>query len=69
MFGRNVCGRERNIRFLLGVLIVAAAIFYGSWIIAIIGIYLLLTAIYSYCAVNKVLGINSCSLLDRKPLV
>jgi type IV secretory pathway TrbD component len=68
MFGRNVCGRERDIRFLIGILAVIAAIFYGNWIAGIIGVYVLLTAVYSYCLVNKLLGRNSCSLLDRKPL-
>jgi hypothetical protein len=69
MFGRNVCGRERTMRFLLGVLVVVLSIFYGSWIAASVGIYLLLTAIFSYCPFNKALGINSCSLMDGRPSV
>jgi hypothetical protein len=69
MFGRNVCGRERTIRFLLGILIVGIGIFYGSWIIGIIGGIPLLTAVFSYCPVNHALGRNSCSWADRRPSV
>jgi hypothetical protein len=69
MFGRNVCGKERNIRFLLGILFLLSPILYGSWVIIATGGYLFLTAIYSYCPINKALGRNSCSLLDRMPSI
>jgi hypothetical protein len=69
MFGRNVCGRERSNRFLIGILVVAIGIFYTSWLTGIVGIMVLSTAIFSYCPINKALGRDSCSLLDRMPLV
>jgi len=75
MIGRNVCGKERDARFLAGILILLGAILYGGggmvlvWIIGALGVYLFLTALYSYCPVNKALSRNSCSLLDRVPLV
>jgi hypothetical protein len=69
MFGRNVCGRERTIRFLLGILLVGIGIFYSSWITAIIGAIPLLTAVFSYCPLNRALGRNSCSWIDRRPSV
>jgi hypothetical protein len=67
--GRNVCGRERTLRFVIGFLLVALGIAYGSWIIGIIGGIPILTAMFSYCPINKAMGRNSCSIIDGKPVV
>jgi hypothetical protein len=67
--GRNVCGRERTLRFVIGLLLVALGIAYGSWIIGIIGGIPILTAMFSYCPINKVMGRNSCSMMDGRPVV
>jgi hypothetical protein len=66
--GRNVCGRERTLRFAIGLLLVVLGIAYGSWIIGILGGIPILTAMFSYCPINQALGRNSCSLMDGKPI-
>jgi hypothetical protein len=65
--GRNVCGKERTLRFIIGLLLVALGIAYGSWIISIIGGIPILTAMFSYCPINSLMGRNSCSMFDGKP--
>ncbi|MFL5728623.1 MAG: DUF2892 domain-containing protein [Cytophagaceae bacterium] len=67
MFGRNVCGRERTLRFLLGVLLIVLGIFYNSWIIGLLGWLPIATAVFSYCPVNSLFGRNSCAWIDRRP--
>jgi hypothetical protein len=57
----NVCGTEKVFRALLGIVIIAAGIFYGSWWGAI-GLIPLLTAVIGYCPVSHALHFTSCSV-------
>lgn len=57
----NVCGKEKAIRAVLGIVILLAGLYYGSWWGAI-GLIPLLTAIVGYCPVNRVLKFSSCPM-------
>lgn len=66
----NVCGRERIIRGVLGLVLVIIAFIVGAtagWIMGIIGGFLLLTALFSYCPFNTLFHHNSCPI-ERKNL-
>ena len=67
----NVCGRERRTRGIIGVIFIVLAFIVGEiigWIIGIVGLSLLLTAMFSYCPVNAMAGRNSCRRYVRDPL-
>lgn len=65
MYERNVCGADRTIRIILGVIFailglfivgsaVAKGIFFALAAIAFI------TALTGFCPLNKLIGINTC---------
>lgn len=56
---RNVCGKERIIRAILGILILTVGIYYASWWGAV-GLIPLLTAITGYCPLNQAIHHSSC---------
>lgn len=55
----NVCGKEKIIRALLGVVIILAGLYYGSWWGAI-GLIPLGTSLVGYCPLNQVFRHTSC---------
>jgi hypothetical protein len=55
----NVCGKERVIRALLGILIMLVGFYYQSWWGAI-GLVPLLTAAIGYCPLSHALRFSSC---------
>jgi Protein of unknown function (DUF2892) len=57
----NVCGTEKYIRGALGILIILAGLYYGSWWGAV-GLIPLLTAIAGYCPLNRMIQHSSCPL-------
>ena len=65
----NVCGREKRVRSIVGVLLIIAAFVIGEtlgWVVGIIGIVLLLTAILSYCPVNALAHRNTCAIVPAR---
>jgi uncharacterized membrane protein len=67
----NVCGPERRVRGIVGVLLIIVGFIVAQtagWIIGIIGLVLLLTAMLSYCPINAIFGRNSCRAFIRDPL-
>lgn len=68
----NVCGRERRIRGIVGVILIIVGFIIGGnalgWIVGIVGLVLLLTGILSYCPINSLTGRNSCRVYTRDPL-
>lgn len=67
----NVCGRERRTRGIMGVILIVVAFIVGEVfgrIIGIVGLALLLTAMFSYCPVNAMAGRNSCRRYVRDTL-
>ncbi len=61
----NVCGRERNLRAMIGVILIVIGMIVANWIVGVLGLAVLLTAIFSYCPVNQLLHRNSCSVTQR----
>jgi hypothetical protein len=58
---KNVCGAEKWIRAFLGVAILLAGLYYGSWW-GLIGFIPLITAVISYCPVTHAIGFSSCRM-------
>ena len=69
---KNVCGREKRTRGILGVLFIVLAFIVGEtlgWIIGVVGLALLLTAMFSYCPMNALMHRNTCNRpVIRTPL-
>lgn len=61
----NVCGRERNIRAMIGVILIVLGMVIANWVLGVVGFALLLTAVFSYCPVNYLLHRNSCTVKER----
>jgi len=59
----NVGKGDRIFRAVLGVLIIVAGLYYGSWL-GLIGIIPLLTAVVGWCPLYSLLGIST---QDEKP--
>jgi hypothetical protein len=55
----NVCGIEKYARALLGVAVISAGLYFGSWWGAI-GLIPLITAFVGYCPVTHALRLSSC---------
>jgi hypothetical protein len=59
----NVCGREKTVRWIFGIILFIAGIIVAGtagWIMGIGGVILILTAMFSYCPVNAVFHRNTC---------
>jgi len=61
MFKKNVGSVDKVIRIVLGIGMIGAGIYYGSWLGAI-GAIPLLTGIFGTCGLYSLLGINTCSI-------
>lgn len=58
---QNVGDTERLIRIILGLLIIAAGLYYQSWW-GVIGLVPLVTGFVRYCPAWSAFGINTCSV-------
>jgi len=56
---KNVCGKEKIARASLGILIIIAGLYFGSWWGAV-GVIPLLTAVIGYCPVTRLFRFSSC---------
>jgi hypothetical protein len=54
----NVGRNEKNIRALIGILILCAGVYFASWW-GMIAIYLLLTSVFKWCPFNYVFNIDN----------
>jgi len=57
----NVGGIDRIARVILGVVIIAAGLYFRSWWGAI-GIVLFATGIIGYCGLYTLLGVSTCKI-------
>lgn len=64
----NIGTLDRVARFLVGLLLVAAAATTRSTGLALIGLFTLYEALAGWCVLYQVLRINTCSIGQRKPL-
>ncbi len=55
----NVGKADRILRIILGIVIIAVGLYYGSWW-GVIGVILLITAVVSWCPIYRLLGFSSC---------
>jgi len=58
---KNVGGADRVIRVILGIVIIAAGVYFKSWW-GLVGLILLITGLLGQCGLYKVFGINTCKI-------
>lgn len=61
----NVGSTDKIIRIILGAAIIAAGLFYGSWL-GVIGVIPILTAFMNFCPLYSIFGINTCGVKQAK---
>jgi hypothetical protein len=55
----NVGENDKIVRWAVGIIILAVGLLYRNWL-GLIGIIPMLTAIFGYCGLYKLLGISTC---------
>lgn len=55
----NIGSTERLLRIIAGVVIIGLGLYFQSWW-GVIGLVPLLTGIFSFCPLYKMLGMNTC---------
>ena len=60
----NVGKTDKNIRIVLGIIIVAAGVYFKSWW-GIVAIVPLVTAFTGFCPLYRLFGINTCKTKIR----
>ncbi len=58
---KNVGGIDRSVRIVLGLAVIGAGVFYGSWWGAV-GAVPLLTGLMSWCPPYALFGMSTCSI-------
>lgn len=61
---RNVGNVDRIVRIVAGVAVIAAGLYFQSWLGAL-GLVLIGTALVSFCPLYTLLGINTCPVQNR----
>jgi len=64
MTTKNVGGIDRAARIIVGVGILGAGLYFGSWL-GLIGLIPLGTGLFSFCGLYTLLGINTCPLKTK----
>ena len=57
----NIGSTDRMLRVIAGVIIIAVGIYYQSWW-GVVGLVPLLTGLFRFCPLYKMLGTNTCKL-------
>ncbi|MFN8776246.1 MAG: DUF2892 domain-containing protein [Flavobacteriales bacterium] len=55
----NVGKADRSIRIILGLLLLAGGLYFEQWFWAV-GIVFLVTALFRWCPMYKLFGVNTC---------
>jgi hypothetical protein len=55
----NVGREDKIVRFVAGVFVIGAGFYYGSYL-GVIGVVLVLTALFGLCPAYSILGISTC---------
>lgn len=55
----NVGQADRAIRVVLGLILIAAGLYFDIWFWAV-GIILLLTAVFKWCLLYRIFGVSTC---------
>lgn len=61
---RNVGNVDRIVRIVAGVAVIAAGLYFQSWLGAL-GLVLIGTALVGFCPLYTLLGINTCPVQNR----
>lgn len=62
---KNIGPKDRLIRFLLAIVLLAGAAWSSSWILLGLGLFCLFEAVASWCIMYQLFGWNSCPLSKR----
>lgn len=62
---RNVGNVDRIVRFIAGVAVIAAGLYFQSWL-GLLGLVLIATATIGWCPLYLPFGISTRSLMNRK---
>ncbi|MGO2339507.1 MAG: YgaP family membrane protein [Psychrobacter sp.] len=57
--GINVGSTDRTLRIIAGVIIISVGVYYQSWW-GVVGLVPLLTGLFRFCPLYKMLGANTC---------
>lgn len=57
----NIGSTDRMLRVIAGVIIIAVGVYYQSWW-GVVGLVPLLTGLFRFCPLYKMLGTNTCKL-------
>ena len=60
----NVGGIDRILRFIAGLAIIGAGIYFKSWL-GLIGVVPILTALFRFCPAYLPFGLSSCKTKDQ----
>ena len=55
----NIGSTERLLRIIIGVVIIGLGLYFQSWW-GVVGLILLLTGLFRFCPLYKMLGMNTC---------
>ena len=58
---KNVGSLDKNIRFVLAIIIIGLGFYYKSWF-GVIGIIPLITGLINWCPIYSLFGIKTCKL-------
>ena len=56
----NIGSTDRMLRIIAGVIIIGVGVYYQSWW-GMVGLVPLLTGLFRFCPLYKMLGINTCN--------
>ncbi len=59
---KNVGGIDKTIRIVVGLALIAWALFFGGPVWAWVGILPLATGLFNFCGLYKLLGIDTCGV-------
>lgn len=66
MFKKNIDDTGRVIRLAIAVALFAIALWQDSWIAALLGVFTLAEAYFSWCVFYQLMGWNSCPINKQK---
>ena len=64
---RNLNLTDRIWRLLLALICLALALWQNSWLIAAIGMFILVEVVFSWCIIYQMVGKNNCPIDQKKP--
>ena len=69
MFTTNVGSADRIMRIIIGIIALGVAYYYltgvGMWIVGIVGVVMIVTALMRTCPAYSLLGMSTCKLSKK----